>query len=278
MLDNQLNNKNLESFITLHNTQAPLVLFNAWDAASAHLIQLSGAKAVATSSAAIAWSRGYADDIQLPKSELISAVKSIMRGTSLPVTVDIENGYSEDPAEVANLVFELQNLGIVGINIEDGLDSPQVLVEKIRAIRNLSSGQHLFINARTDVLLRSLETDMPIQSEIATRLLKYNQAGADCGFIPGLVNKDDIQQISDLMSNQSNTMSPKTMPLNIMLLNNSIDIDDLFKAGITRFSAGPALFLNCYDRILANGQNNMTNNVNSLFSNELTFETVNAAF
>lgn len=145
-----------DRFLALHAAPAPLLLTNAWDAASARLWQELGAPAVATSSAAVAWSRGYADGGVLPQPELLSSLAAIVRVTSIPVTADIEDGYSDDPQVVGRLASEVAATGAVGINIEDGAGSPDQLAAKIQAIRVALRGTPMFINARTDVYLRNL--------------------------------------------------------------------------------------------------------------------------
>ena len=143
-------------FEALHRANELLVLPNAWDAGSARLAQEKGAQAVGTTSAAMAWSCGYPDGSALPQAALLQRVGEIVRARSIPVTVDIEDGYSDDPEQVAALASKLVELGVVGINLEDGAGAPEVLVEKISAIRHALAGRALFINARTDVYLRGM--------------------------------------------------------------------------------------------------------------------------
>src|ERR1700704_6256515 len=148
----------VQLFRSLHQGPALLLLPNAWDAVTARLIESLGAKAIATTSAGLAWSRGYPDGNALPDDQLIAATRDIARVIRVPLTVDIEAGYSDDPAAVARLVARVLALGAVGINIEDGAGSPDLLSKKIVAIRDhiAHSGDDLFINARTDVYLRGV--------------------------------------------------------------------------------------------------------------------------
>ena len=104
-----------------------LVLPNAWDAASARLVQDAGAKAVATSSAAVAWSNGYADGEGMSRDVAIAATREVLRVVSVPVTVDSEAGYSSDPAQVAEHCMHLIEIGVAGLNIEDGKETPDLL-------------------------------------------------------------------------------------------------------------------------------------------------------
>src|SRR6202030_3777799 len=149
-------NMSIQVFRNLHQGPALLVLPNAWDAITARLIESLGAKAVATTSAGVAWSRGYPDGNALPNDQLIAATRDIARVIRAPLTVNIEAGNSADPRAVGRLVPRVLSVGVVGINVEDGTGSPDLLCQKIAAIRENAahSGVDLFINARTDVYLR----------------------------------------------------------------------------------------------------------------------------
>ena len=181
-------------FVKLHQGADLYVLPNVWDAGGARLVQQQGARAVGTSSAAMAWSCGHADGGGLPDSALLQRVSEIVGVTSLPVTVDIEDGYGDAPDVVAARVLRLADAGVVGINIEDGAGSPAALVDKITAIRSALGGRSLFINARTDVYLRGLsEGDEAVGMSI-DRLQAYARAGADGGFVPGLRALDEASE------------------------------------------------------------------------------------
>ena len=146
------------TFHQLHEGPEPLLLPNAWDAGSARLIESLGAKAVATTSAGVAWTHGYPDGDVLPVRMLVSTVVAIARAIRVPLTVDVEGGYSDDPAAVEETVARIVDAGAVGINIEDGSGAPDLLCLKIERAKR--AGQHfgidLFVNARTDVYLRGL--------------------------------------------------------------------------------------------------------------------------
>ncbi|WP_444899246.1 isocitrate lyase/phosphoenolpyruvate mutase family protein [Microbulbifer sp. VAAC004] len=225
-----------EQFNALHEGSQLLVLPNIWDAASAQLCQAAGAPALATSSAAVAWSLGYADGSSMPISEHLSAVKRILRVSRVPISIDIEDGYSSDPRQVAELVKTLCDLGIVGINIEDGKESPQLLREKILAIRSTLKARPFFINARTDIYLNSAENSQDPLKEVMQRLSDYREAGANGGFIPGLTSLADAQKLTQEVS----------MPLNLMLLAGMEEPAHFWRAGIRRLSWGPALFQSTY--------------------------------
>src|ERR1700679_1669428 len=150
-----------ETFRALHAPGHILVLPNAWDAASARAGEDAGAEAIATSSAAVAWSHGYPDGELIPAATLVTMVREIIRVVKLPVSVDSEAGYSHDPAKVADFVGALIDAGAAGINLEDGSASPDLLAAKITAIKKAAKarGADIFINARADVYLRNLVAD-----------------------------------------------------------------------------------------------------------------------
>ncbi|CAI3804273.1 isocitrate lyase/PEP mutase family protein [Rheinheimera sp. MM224] len=224
------------SFGALHQQPEPLLLINIWDPASAVLAQQQGAKALGTSSAALAWSLGYADGQQLPVAELLAAIQRILRVIQLPLTVDIEQGYNDDPLQVAQLLVQLAELGVAGINIEDGTAEPELLCAKIRACRDLLKGRVLFINARTDVYLAQLATGQKAVTECSRRLALYQEAGADGAFVPGLTDLAVAKQLSQHSS----------LPLNLMGRPEGATVEDLTEAGVKRISAGPALFVQSY--------------------------------
>lgn len=226
-------------FLQLHQSDKPLLLPNVWDAASLLLAQLQGALAVATSSAALAWSLGYPDGAALPVDELLAAVRRLLRVSKVPLSVDIEQGYSDDPAQVAALVKQLADAGVAGVNLEDGTNQPELLAAKIHACRQLLAGQPLFINARTDVYLNQLCSTNTAVTECITRFNLYQQAGADGAFIPGLTDLSVVAMLQQQL----------TLLINLMGWPAGATVDDLNTAGVKRLSTGPALFLhgyNCY--------------------------------
>jgi 2-methylisocitrate lyase-like PEP mutase family enzyme len=226
-------------FQQLHQQYVPLILPTIWDPASAVLAQQQGVKALGTSSAALAWSLGYKDGEQLPVAELLAAVKRIQRVNKLPLSVDIEQGYSKDPEQVAKLVVQLVALGVVGINLEDGSESPELLCAKIRSCREALSGKALFINARTDVYLAGLAEDQAAVELCMERAALYQAAGANGLFIPCLTDLSAIQQLCQAIQ----------LPINLMWLANLPDKTQLAALGVKRLSYGPALFLHCYQSL-----------------------------
>lgn len=220
-------------FRHLH-TQGVLRLANAWDAGSARLVEALGAPAIATTSAGLAWSRGFADGDVLPIDHLLTAVSEIARVIRVPLTVDIEGGYSDDPAIVADHVTRLAELGAVGINLEDGTGAPDALCAKIEVIRNACArgGFDVFVNARTDVYLRGLApTSGERVAAVLARAARYRGAGADGLFVPGVTGNDEIRTIAEGAG----------LPLNVLLRPGLAPLDELDTLGVRRLSAGSDL-------------------------------------
>ena len=188
---------------------------------------------------------------------------------AVPLTVDIEDGYSDSPEEVAELAAEVLRCGAVGINIEDGTAPSEILAEKIQAIRSRTGAAELFINARTDVYLRSLAQEGPEAiAMVKARAKDYANAGADGLFVPGLVQTADTEQIA----------AATRLPLNLMLLPGLPDTEKLGRAGMRRLSAGPAVFLSAYAQLEADTTAFMAGEGARIFSRALPFASVNALF
>ncbi|KLU20556.1 PEP phosphonomutase [Caballeronia mineralivorans PML1(12)] len=224
---------NVSTFHQLHDNTSPLRLPNVWDAGSARLVEALGAQAIATTSAGFAWALGYPDGRILPFDEVVGSVRRIVRVLNVPLSVDIENGYSDDPKTVADHVMRLVDLGIAGINIEDGSDAASLLALKIEAIKDavVRSGSDVFVNARSDVFLASLvEQSMQPKESIARGKL-YASAGADGLFLPALVHPSDIETI----------VGATRLPLNVMAVPGLADAVALGKQGVRRLSAGSGI-------------------------------------
>jgi 2-methylisocitrate lyase-like PEP mutase family enzyme len=221
-------------FRSLHKGPGVLVLPNAWDAGSARLIESLGAMAIATTSAGLAWSRGFSDGNALPNDQLVAATRDIARGIHVPLSIDIEAGYSDDAQAVARLVVGILHAGATGINIEDGSESPDLLCRKIEAVRADAAhmGVDLFINARTDVYLRGMASGEAAIEQVIGRAARYTAAGCDGLFVPGLSEARAIAAIAAAI---------KPMPLNIMAVPGIPPIDVLEKCGVRRLSAGSAI-------------------------------------
>jgi 2-methylisocitrate lyase-like PEP mutase family enzyme len=227
-----------ERFGTLHRGAEILVLPNAWDAASAAIMEDAGAKAVATSSAAVAWAHGYPDGDALPVATLTTAIAAMARVVSVPLTADIEGGYTDDLAELADTIRGVIDAGAVGINLEDGVRAPDLHVRKIEAARKAAdqAGVPLFINARIDVYLRGLAQDQAAFVESVARAERYRAAGADGIFVPGPKDADLIGRLA----------SEIALPLNVMLQPGVPPAARLQALGARRLSSATAPFRAAY--------------------------------
>jgi 2-methylisocitrate lyase-like PEP mutase family enzyme len=223
----------LTQFKNLHDGSKLLLLPNAWDAGSARLFESTGATAIATTSSGVSWAQGYADGRQMPVDVAVGAARSMVRVLTVPLSVDIENGYSDNPDVVAQNVMRFIEIGVVGINIEDGRDPPQLLAQKIAAIKDLAakSGQAIFINARTDVYLAGLAPEGERVAQVLVRAALYRAAGVDSLFVPGLCKPEEIQGV----------VAGAGLPLNVMAWPGLPAAEQLSSLGVRRLSAGSAI-------------------------------------
>jgi 2-methylisocitrate lyase-like PEP mutase family enzyme len=219
-------------FHALH--QELLLLPNAWDAASARVVQEAGAKAIATSSAAVAWAHGFPDGHGLPVAKLATVVEEIARVVSVPITVDSEGGYADDLAEVERNIATLIGAGGVGVNLEDGRAPHDSHLKKIEAARRAGerAGVNLFINARTDVYLKQLVPAEQAVEETLKRAKAIKEAGASGLFAPGVFESAQIKAIVEGCG----------LPLNVMARPGVPDAAGLRALGVKRLSAATSIF------------------------------------
>jgi 2-methylisocitrate lyase-like PEP mutase family enzyme len=227
-----------EAFHRLHAADRVLVLVNAWDAASARIVEQAGSPAVATTSAGIAWALGYADGEQVEAREMIRACERICRVVNVPVSVDIERGFGGTTAEVCATVRAFLEMGVVGVNIEDGvlpgsdaLAPPDILAERIVAIRVVAQevGVRLFVNARIDTYFVATIDPATRYDETVRRARRYIEAGADGIFVPGLESIEEIARLARTV----------TRPLNIYSGYAGLPaVAALQRAGVRRVSLG----------------------------------------
>jgi 2-methylisocitrate lyase-like PEP mutase family enzyme len=219
-------------FHQLHH-EGLLILTNVADATGARIVEHLGCKAVATSSAAVAWAHGYADGNALPLERLVSTVESIARVIALPLTVDVEAGYSDDLTRVAQVIEAVIAAGAVGINIEDGASAPELLVRKIEVARKVADQRNvkLFINARTDVYLRGLVPAEDRVAETLKRAALYQAAGSDGLFAAGVSAEYEIAALCQ----------GTTLPVNVLGLPGLPSLEALKTLGVRRLSTGSGI-------------------------------------
>lgn len=226
-------------FKSLHIQGDPVILFNIWDAGSAKAVTDSGAKALATGSAPVAMANGYPDGEKFPLDEALAIVARILDTTDLPLTMDLEGGYSISPAGVAESIEKAISTGIIGFNFEDqvvgesGLYSIDKQVERLKAARKAADTNdvHGFLNARTDIFLKAkpdAHTDQMVDDAIE-RAKAYEQAGADGFFAPGMVDKGQIEKL----------ISAVSLPVNMIVLPHTPSQQEFAELGAARVSYGP---------------------------------------
>lgn len=227
-----------QTFADLHSKGNPLILVNIWDAGTAQALQQQGTQAIATSSYAVAKAHGYDDGEQLSFDLVLANLRRIIAVTDLPVTMDIEGGYSREIDGLQANIAQVISAGAVGINVEDqiiggnGLHTIEEQVERISAIREIADNAYmpLFINARTDVFFQHRPQDHSIAhlEEVIERTAAYAQAGASGIFVPGLKDPDLIEKLCDAVS----------LPVNIMFTPNTSTPAQLSALGVSRISYG----------------------------------------
>jgi 2-methylisocitrate lyase-like PEP mutase family enzyme len=221
-------------FRKLHaDPSGPLRLANVWDAGGARLVESLGAKAVATTSAGVAWALGYPDGNALPVRQLENLVFNIVRSVRIPVSVDVEAGYTHDANKVAENLKAILGSGIAGINIEDGADPTDLLASKIENVKKATAslGVDVFVNARTDVFLQALVPEDQCVKETIRRAGIYRSAGADGIFVPALADPKQIAEIVPAVN----------MPLNLMAWPGLPDAAELKRLGVRRLSSGSGI-------------------------------------
>ncbi len=225
---------NAKTFHQLHQGPEVLVLPNAWDAASAALLSDAGAKAVATSSAAVAWARGYPDGDTVPVPVVLQVIAEAAKASKVPLTADIEGGYTDDLASLAETIKGVVGAGAVGINLEDGTRDPELHARKVETARKAATaaGVDLFINARTDVYLKSLAQGEAALAETLKRAELYRSAGASGIFVPG---PNDAALIGELVKGVA-------LPLNVMSRGGVPKVPELQALGVRRLSSATGLF------------------------------------
>lgn len=226
-----------KKLLELHHGPRILILPNAWDVASARIFEDAGFPAIATSSAAVANSLGYPDGQKISRDEMLEAVARIVRAVSVPVTADMEAGYSKTVEDLAKTAVAIVESGAVGCNIEDcpaeGLQElfPIVLQQqKLRAMLEAADkrGIHLVINARTDIFLEGIGEPATRAERTIERLNAYRDAGAESLFAPGVKDPETIAKIAGGVHG----------PLNILATAGTPSAHELEKLGVARISVG----------------------------------------
>ncbi|MDG4785890.1 isocitrate lyase/phosphoenolpyruvate mutase family protein [Micromonospora sp. WMMD1102] len=230
-----------ELFRSLHVPGNPVVLVNAWDAASARIVAAAGARAVATTSAGVAWSLGAPDGDALGRELATELVGRVVAAVPLPVTADIESGFGTTPEEVAGTVRAVLAAGAVGVNLEDvapagtaGLRDVADQSARLAAARAAAdeAGVPLYVNARVDTFLRGAG-GLP---ETLDRAAEYLRAGADGIFVPGVVDPDTVTAL----------VVGIPAPVNVLAGPGAPTVPELAGLGVGRVSLGSSVAAAAY--------------------------------
>ncbi|MCH7673780.1 isocitrate lyase/phosphoenolpyruvate mutase family protein [candidate division KSB1 bacterium] len=229
-----------EKFLALHHEPKLLVLPNIWDPLGARLLEGLGYPAVATASAAVAYSLGYDDGQKIKFDAMLDVIERIASSVAVPMTADIERGYAEHPQEIAENIRQVMHAGAVGINFEDSsfeggpLQPIDFQCERIQAIRNMADkeGIPLVINARIDVFMRSADISRSEKiAETISRGKAYLDAGADCLYPIGPGDVETLKRIRE----------ETEAPINVYASKLAASMKELAAIGISRLSLGPGL-------------------------------------
>ena len=227
--------------LTLHNNGKLLILPNVWNPIGARMLESKGFPAVATASAAIAESLGYSDGEQLKLDSMLDMIARIVRSVNVPVTADLEAGYSDSISGLQENISRLLDTGAVGINFEDSWDDSAHLrpipeqVERIQAVRAMAEkrGIPLVINARADSFFAEGFSSLEDRIEdVITRANAYLKAGADCIYPIGAGDKETLKVLRQRIN----------APINVLASAKAASLKELQEIGINRVSFGPYVF------------------------------------
>jgi 2-methylisocitrate lyase-like PEP mutase family enzyme len=231
-----INPAHATELLRLHHQGEPLLVMNAWDVASAMLVQELGFRCVATTSGGVAMAHGYEDGERISRDELIAAVKRIARATHLPLTVDLEAGFGARPEDVAETVRRVLEAGAAGFNLEDGTADGGIRdaaenAERLRAAREacVAAGvPDAVINARIDVFLHGIGDPAGRVDAALERARLYAEAGASSAFPAGVADADEIRAL----------VAGCPLPVNVLVWRGVPPIPVLAELGVRRVSVG----------------------------------------
>ncbi len=223
-----------EIFAALHVPGDPIILYNIWDVGSALAVVNAGAKSLATGSHPVADANGWPDGQQVPLDFALANATRIVDAVELPVTIDFEGAYSADPEEGGVNVARLAATGAVGCNFEDQVIGGEELhpldlqAKRIAAIRR-AVGDQFYINARTDLFLKTQNYDDALVDQVIERGRAFADAGASGFFVPRLSDPAQIERVVREVS----------LPLNVIAFPGAPDKSVWSNAGVARISHGP---------------------------------------
>jgi 2-methylisocitrate lyase-like PEP mutase family enzyme len=252
------------------------VLPNPWDIGTAIYLERVGFKALATTSAGFAFSRGKTDGA-VPRDEMFAHIREIVEATALPVNADFLNGFADEPEDVAANVKLCVGTGVAGLSIEDNTgrtDTP--LYERELAIERIRAARSAIDAAETGVVLTGrceawLVGDRDPLRTALDRLVAYAEAGADCLYAPGVRKPDEIAQIVKTFA---------TRPVSVLVsgFNHQLSFSQLADLGVRRISVGSGLALAAWGAFLCAAQDIKTNGTFNLLANGASFADLNELF
>jgi len=252
------------------------VLPNPWDVGTTIYLERLGFKALATTSAGFAFSRGKQDGA-VPRDEMLAHVLEIVEATALPVNADFLNGFANNPEEVAANVKLCVRTGVAGLSVEDNSQDPAApLYEKNLAVERIGAARSAIDTSETGVVLTGrceawlVRDPNPLRTALE-RLAAYAEAGADCLYAPGVSNPDEITQIVK-------TVAPK--PVNVLVsgFNHQLSVSELGDLGVRRISLGSGLALAAWGTFLRAAQDIQTNGTFNLLANNAASADLNQLF
>ena len=262
-------------FHSLHESGC-FVLPNPWDIGTAIYLERLGFKALATTSAGFAFSRGKPDG-GVPRDEMLAHIREIVESTALPVNADFLKGFADKPEEVAANVKLCIDKGVAGLSIEDNSQDPaaplyqkDLAVERIRAARSAidASETGVVLTGRCEAWL--VHDPNPLRTALE-RLAAYAEAGADCLYAPGVSTSDEITQIVK-------TVAPK--PVNVLVsgFNHRLSLSRLADLSVRRISVGSGLALAAWGAFLRAAQDIQTNGTFNFLANNAPSADLNELF
>src|SRR6266404_108852 len=252
------------------------VLPNPWDIGTAIYLERLGFKALATTSAGFAFSRGKPDGA-VPLDEMLAHIREIVEATALPVNADFLNGFADNPEAVAENVKLCVDAGVAGLSVEDSSQNPAApLYEKNLAVDRIRSARSAIDSSENDVVLTGrseawlVHDPNPLRTALE-RLAAYAEAGADCLYAPGVNNPDEIVQIVK-------TVAPK--PVNVLVsgFNHQLSVSQLADLGVRRISVGSGLALAAWGAFVRAAQDIKTNGTFNLLANNAGSADLNELF
>ncbi|MFF5227310.1 isocitrate lyase/phosphoenolpyruvate mutase family protein [Dactylosporangium sp. NPDC000521] len=224
---------NAALFRSLHDPADPIVLVNAWDAASARVVAAAGARAVATTSAGVAWTLGMPDGDVLTRDAMLAHLRRVVAAVDVPVTADIESGFGASPDEVAETLRGVVAAGAVGVNLEDTVRGARPALREVadqvaRVGAARAAAPDVYINARVDTYLRGAGDLEGTLERTLERARAYLDAGASGIFVPGVVDADTIGKLAAAIP----------APLNILVEPGAPTVAELGELGVARVSLG----------------------------------------